>query len=338
MMASSALCLMAIFYLIDKGVKYGRLHPIPHMPTRGNCANIDSLFHTPHYRMIWQQHTVMQRRIKMAVNPMAYSSKEVVLDVVRTENKNFLEVIENPDNWQVDTRCEGWQVRDLVGHMIDVTEGYLGRWDIANKGTDAPDPLGWVVMAETLNEGALAHRSLSREEAIGRLKAAYSKLMAHFEGLDEEAWNSFMVSHVFSGPVPAFCYPAFQIMDYGVHTWDMHWGLGDKDGRLDERTAGVLVPYMFIIWQYSVDQEAAAGVDITYGVEVDGEWGGKWKLTVKDGVFSYEAVDDVSDLPAVLHFDHPSDMVLTTYQRFQGGTVSGDASIIDTARKVFFSI
>jgi uncharacterized protein (TIGR03083 family) len=274
----------------------------------------------------------------MAVNPMAYSNKDVVLDVVRTERSNFFDVVEDPDNWQVDTRCEGWQVRDMVGHMIDVSEGYLNRWDIAQKDKQAPDPLGWVVMSETLNEGALSHRKLSRDEAISRLKSASSRLMEHFESLSEDEWNNFMVSHVFSGPLPSFCYPAFQIMDYGVHTWDMHWGLGDKDARLDERTAGVLVPYMFIIWQYSVDQDAAEGVDITYGVEVDGEWGGKWKLSVKDGQFNYEAVDDMSDLPAVLHFDHPSDMVLTTYQRFEGGTVSGDQEIINTARNVFFSI
>ena len=274
----------------------------------------------------------------MAVNPMAYDSKDVVLDVVRTERKNLFNVVDNPDNWYVDTRCEGWQVRDIVGHMLDVSEAYLDRWEMAEKGEDAPAPLGWQVMGEKLNEGALAKRNLSREEAITRLKSASNKLLEHFESLSEEEWNNFMVSHVFSGPTPAFCYPAFQIMDYGVHTWDINWGLGDKDARLDERTAGVLVPYMFVIWQYSVDQEAAEGVDITYGVEIDGEWGGKWKLAVKDGQFSYEAVDDTSDLPAVLHFDHPSDMVLTTYQRFPGGTVTGNPEIIDTARNLFFSI
>ena len=165
----------------------------------------------------------------MAINPMAYSSKDEVLDVVRTERSKFYEVIDNPENWNVDTRCEGWEVRDLVGHMIDVTEGYLARWDIAQKGKEAPTPLGWEVMADELNNGALGFRTLSRDEAIARLKSDSDKLMEIFEGLTEEEWNNFMVSHVFSGPTPAFCFPAFQIMDYGVHTWDMHWGLGDKE-------------------------------------------------------------------------------------------------------------
>lgn len=274
----------------------------------------------------------------MAFNPMAYSSKDQVLDVVRTERAKFYKVIDDPANWNVDTRCEGWQVRDLVGHMIDVTEGYLQRWDIAEKGDEPPPPLGWPVMSTELNKGALAFRSLSREEAIARLKSASDKMMAKFEALDEDAWNNFMVAHVFSGPTPSFCYPAFQIMDYGVHTWDMHWGLGDKDAKLDERTAGVLVPYMFIIWQYSVDQEAAKGVDITYGVKIDGEWGGKWKASVKEGQFSYEGVEDLSGVDTVFHFKDPSDMVLTTYQRFAGGETTGDPAVIEKARNVFFSI
>ena len=274
----------------------------------------------------------------MAINPMDYSSKDTVLDVVRTERSRFYDVIDNPDNWNVDTRCEGWQVRDLVGHMIDVSEGYLNRWELAERGEEAPAPLGWPVMAETLNEGALAKRSLSRDEAISRLRSASDRLMNIFENLTEDQWHNFMVSHVFSGPTPSFCYPAFQIMDYGVHSWDMHWGLGNKDARLDERTAGVLLPYMFIIWQYSVDQEAAEGVDITYGIKVDGEWGGQWKATVKDGQFNYEPVDDLSDVETVFHYAHPSDMVLTTYQRFQGGEATGDPDVIDKARNVFFSI
>jgi uncharacterized protein (TIGR03083 family) len=273
----------------------------------------------------------------MAINPMAYSSKDEVLEVVRTERDNFFEVVDKPENWNVDTRCEGWQVRDMVGHMIDVTEAYLTRWDMARKG-ELPQGRGWLVMASDLNKGALAFRSLPRDEAIARLKAASNKLMMNFESLTEDEWNNFMVAHVFSGPIPSFCYPAFQIMDYGVHTWDMHWGLGDKEGKLDERTAGLLVPYMFIIWQYSVDQEAAKGVDVTYGVKVDGEWGGQWKLKVKDGQLSYEATDDLSDAQAIFHYKNASEMVLTTYQRFQGGETTGDPEVINKVRNLFFHI
>ena len=59
----------------------------------------------------------------MAVNPMDFSGKATVLDVVRTERAKFYDIVDAPENWYVQTRCAEWQVRDLVGHMIDVTEG-----------------------------------------------------------------------------------------------------------------------------------------------------------------------------------------------------------------------
>ena len=159
-----------------------------------------------------------------------------------------------------------------------------------------------------------------------------------FENLSEEDWGNFIVAHTFMGPLPTLFYPAFQIMDYTVHTWDMHWGLGDKEAKLDERSAGVLIPYMFILWQYTVDQEAAKGVNLTYGIKADGEWGGQWKVAVNEGQWSIEPVDDLSDVQAVFHYKHPSDLVLTAYQRIEGGKTSGDPEVIDKVRHLFFTI
>src|SRR5437763_13706630 len=104
------------------------------------------------------------------VDPMSPEGKDVVLDVVRHERQRFYDLIDDPANWQVQTRCTEWEVRDLVGHMIDVTEGYLKRWDVARRGESA-DALGLAVMGETLDDNAKAFRRLSREEAISRLKS-----------------------------------------------------------------------------------------------------------------------------------------------------------------------
>jgi len=78
-------------------------------------------------------------------------------------------------------------------------------------------------------------------------------------------------------------------MDYGIHPYDIEYGLGDKLATVDEKAAGLLIPYTHIIMQNTVDQEAARGVDIVYGLEVSGPWGGKWRVTVKDGKWSSEA-------------------------------------------------
>src|SRR5438132_12647902 len=110
----------------------------------------------------------------MAVNSMDYSGKDTVLDVIRTERSKFFDLVDDPANWNVQTRCTEWEVRDIVGHMIDVTEGYLSRWEIAKRGESA-DAVGLEVMGETLNDNAQAFRSLSRDEALARLKADKEK-------------------------------------------------------------------------------------------------------------------------------------------------------------------
>jgi len=98
---------------------------------------------------------------------MDYSGKDVVLDVVRRESADFFKLVDDPKNWNVQTRCTEWEVRDMVGHMLDVTEGYLTRWEKARKG-EAIDTAGLLVMGESLNKNAQAFRSLPREEAINR--------------------------------------------------------------------------------------------------------------------------------------------------------------------------
>lgn len=271
------------------------------------------------------------------VNPMSYEGKPVVLDVVRRERQAFYDVIDDPDNWNVETRCEGWQVRDLVGHMIDVTEGYLNRWEMAHKGEDA-EVYGLPVMGERLNENALAFRSVPRQEAIDRLKSASDRMMEIFNNLSEEEWSNFQVTHAFMGPLPTFFYPAFHVMDYGVHTWDMHYGLGDKLATLDETTAGVLIPYMFILMEYTVDADSAEGLDTEYGLEVSGPWGGRWRVKVQDGQWKAEPEEgDYKGCEALFKYT-PSDFVLSSFQRYPGGAARGDHRVINRVRNLFFTI
>jgi len=56
-----------------------------------------------------------------------------------------------------------------------------------------------------------------------------------------------MVTHSFMGPGSAFIYAAGQLMDYGVHTWDIEQGTGSAHGISGE-AADLLVPFMFVIW------------------------------------------------------------------------------------------
>ena len=270
------------------------------------------------------------------VNPMSAEGKDTVLAVMRRDRDKFTRLVSDPDNWNVMTRCTGWETRDLVGHMIDVMEGYFKNWDAARSGKEG-SALGLTVMGETLNDHALDFRKLSREEALDRFKKDAQKLDKMLEELTPQEWEGFMVYHPFAGPVPAGFYGTFQIMDYGVHPYDIEYGLGNKLATIDEATAGLILPYAFIFWQYTVDEKTSKGQDYSYGIQVDGPWGGKWRATVKDGKWSAEPEKgDFKGVDALIHFSNAADAVLTFFQRFPGGSASGDEDVISNIRKLHF--
>jgi uncharacterized protein (TIGR03083 family) len=270
------------------------------------------------------------------VNPMAAEGKETVLKVMRRDRANFTRLVEDPKNWNVMTRCEGWETRDLVGHMIDVMEGYFKNWDAAVAGKEG-SALGLTVMGETLNDHALDFRKLPREEALARFKKDAEKLDGMLEALTTEQWTGFMVYHPFAGPVPAGFYGTFQIMDYGVHPYDIEYGLGNKLATVDEASAGLILPYAFVFWMYTVDQKVAEGFEATYGIEVAGPWGGKWRAKIKDGKWSYETeAGNFEGCDALFKYNSAADAVLTFFQRFPGGSASGDPAVIDKVRNLFF--
>jgi uncharacterized protein (TIGR03083 family) len=204
--------------------------------------------------------------------------------VVRNEAERLLAYAEVTANWEAPTASGHWQVRDIVGHMVDVTEGYLKAFEIARTGGTAPAPHGLRVMAQRLDEHAQAFRSLSQTEMMRRIRDDFARMMAVFAGLTAEEWTGFMVSHPCMGPVPAFIYPVFHLVDDGVHSWDVREGLGIQGGLTGD-TADFLVPIMFILWQSTTDLEHVGG-PISVGIRVSGLNGGTWRIGVTESGYT----------------------------------------------------
>ena len=269
------------------------------------------------------------------VNPMTAEGKAVVMETLRRDRRKFFDYVEDPALWNLQTRCTDWEVRDLAGHMIDVIEGYFERFDAARAGKDAT-ALGLQVMGETLNDHALEFRSLPREEVLDRLRRDAEKMVQILEDLTPEEWTGMMVTHPYMGPVPAGFYASFQIMDYGIHPYDVEYGMGNKLATIDEVTAGILIPYCHIIMQYTVEAESARGLECTYGIDVSGDWGGRWRVTVKDGQWSAAPESGEFEGCDALFRYTPDDFVLTTFGRFPGGSATGDPEVIERVRRLFF--
>lgn len=266
-----------------------------------------------------------------------YASKDRLLQTVRQEAERLIGLAAVPANWEAPTASGHWQVRDIVGHMVDVTEGYLQAFETARAGGSAPAPYGLRGMAKRLDDHALAFRSLSQDEMLGRLRGDFDQMMAVFDGLSAEDWTGLMPPHPYMGPVPAFVFAVFHLVDYGVHGWDVREGLGLPNG-LSGDVADFLVPIMFILWQNTTELERVGAEPVQVGIRVSGRNGGAWRVSVTESGYAYETgpVDDGS-LPAVFDFD-PASLVLTAYGRINGGTAYGDQAVADTYRTLFHAI
>jgi uncharacterized protein (TIGR03083 family) len=241
-----------------------------------------------------------------------------------------------PGAWEAPTACPLWQVRDIVGHIIDVIESYFVGFDAARGGSAAPDALGVQVMQTRLDEGAKVHRALSQQEALSRLQIDFAKLMELFTALGPDEWGGLIVPHKYMGPLPAFFYPVFQLMDYGVHSWDIRQGTGRAHG-LHSDTADLLVPFMFILWQATARVVPSDTEPTEIGIQVtSGHNAGTWRVNAAPQGMSY-APGTIDDLPTVIEFD-PGSFVLTAFGRSNSGTIRGDVDTAERFLNFFFRI
>ena len=266
-------------------------------------------------------------------NFMDFGSKNNLLRTVRQQSDEMVALASATEAWEAPTSSGHWQVRDIIGHLVDTTEGYFGGFDVARSNGTAPDPLGVRGMDKYVDEGALAFRGTSQDELLARLEKDRAEMLAIMEGLDADAWGGFIVPHKYMGPLPAFFYPVAQLVDYTVHSWDIRQGAGGSHA-MDGDAADLLVPFCFIVWQSTAD---CANVEpFSLGVRISGNSGGDTRVSVTPEGLALEP-GDLTDMPLVLEFD-PASFVLTAMGRVNGGTARGDLGLADLFCNLFFRI
>jgi uncharacterized protein (TIGR03083 family) len=267
-------------------------------------------------------------------NFMEAASREHIDRVWRRESEGMLALAADPGGWEAPTGAGHWQVRDVIGHLVDTTEAYFRGFDAARGRGTVPDPLGLPDMAKYVDEGARELRSAPQAELLERLRAARDRMLGIAGELTDEEWASLMVPHKYMGPLPAAFYPIFQVVDYTVHSWDIREGTGRSHG-IDGEAADLLVPLCFVLWQYTC---TVSGVEpFTLGIRItSGANAGDTRAEVSgDGMaFTPGGVDGLAN---VIEFD-PASFVLTAYGRTNAGTYRGDREVLDRFCNLFFRI
>ncbi|HKN53983.1 MAG TPA: maleylpyruvate isomerase family mycothiol-dependent enzyme [Amycolatopsis sp.] len=268
-------------------------------------------------------------------NAMSYEGKDTLLHVVRREAEQFFALAGPDDAWAAPTACPGWQVRDAVAHLVDTTESYFVAFDAARSHTEVENGYGLPGMAARVNQRALELRSVPQRELLDRARDDFAKMMEIFDALTPEDWTGLLVPHFYMGPLPSFFYPAFQLMDYGVHSWDIRQGAGRAHGLAGD-VADLLAPFMFVLWKYTTrttpeTEPLDVGIRITSGPNT-----GDTRVRVGPDGFADEA-GDLSGAQAIIEFD-PGSFVLTVFGRCNTGTIRGDVASAERYLNLFFRI
>jgi uncharacterized protein (TIGR03083 family) len=264
-----------------------------------------------------------------------YEGKDTILRVVRREADGLFAMVAAPEVWERETACAKWSTRDVVGHLVDTTEGYFAAFDAARSNADASEPYGLPAMSQVAGDRARAFRETSQAEMLERLHRDFDKVMELLAAVGPEDWGGLTVTHPYMGPVPAFFYSAGQLMDYAVHSWDIREGSG-RAHAMSGDAADLLVPFMFGLWQSTIRADADTspyhlGIRVTSGHNA-----GDYRVSISPDGMTYEP-GSVDDEPCVLEFD-PAGLVLTTFGRCNTGTVRGDQAIADRFLNLFFRI
>ena len=263
------------------------------------------------------------------------ASKKRVLGVLQREIDEMFDLAAELDRWHAPTACPGWELRDMIGHLVTETEGYLSAFDIARRGVAAAgEPVGVAGMAQASDEAARAFRHVPRDELLERFHDRTGRLMHEFESLSDDDWSSLIVSERYFGPLPAMFIVEGGLGGYAVHGWDVREGLGVRHAIAGD-AADLLVPFVYLFWGATAD---TTSVDSPYaiGIRTTGQNGGDTRCDVSENGLRF-ASGDVDECQAILEFD-PATLVLVAYGRVNGGTVRGDRHLASSFRSLFVSI
>lgn len=262
------------------------------------------------------------------------ASKTRVLGVLQHQMDELFGLVVEPEHWRDPTACAGWELRDMVGHLLDATDSYLTGFDRVRRGVATGPPVGVGGMAAASDAAARAFRAVPREELLDRLSSETRRLMVELASLSDADWSSLLVPDRYLGPLPAMVIAEGMLGGYTVHGWDVRQGVGAPHA-VDGDAADLLVPFVFLLWQATADTSTIVE-PFTVGVRTTGRNGGETRVDVSTHGLQL-ATGDLDGCGATIEVD-PGTLVLTAYGRVNGGTVRGDPAVVARFRSLFVAI
>jgi uncharacterized protein (TIGR03083 family) len=135
-----------------------------------------------------------------------------------------------PEAWKRPSACAGWEVRDVVAHLVLQAE-IFGGWVSRGLQGDASTPEGFpdagtvnaVMMSETLGQMSIARRESLGDQLLSTFNATNDQFNQLMAGLGPSDWDK-PCYHVF-GTVPLRAMIDDRITELAMHGWDIRSSL-----------------------------------------------------------------------------------------------------------------
>ncbi len=124
--------------------------------------------------------------------------------------------------------CEGWQIQDVLSHLIGGAERQTDSMRRGRNGDSGPPP-DFTPMDSSAMSAANAQRDIQRRQRLGpalitAFDTAYNALRQELDALGPNDWQT-PCWHLRRGPIPASDYLELRIQELAIHDWDMRRGL-----------------------------------------------------------------------------------------------------------------
>jgi uncharacterized protein (TIGR03083 family) len=144
-----------------------------------------------------------------------------------------------PESWQIPSACEGWEVRDVVGHLAWGAKLYLSAISRGVKGDTSP-PEGYPPEGEIdrktfpvwAAQQAITYRERQGEQLLDALTARNAKLHNLMVGLRSQDWEKPCYHPLGLREVKVLV--VFRAIELSLHTWDIQSVLEPSTSLLPE--------------------------------------------------------------------------------------------------------
>jgi uncharacterized protein (TIGR03083 family) len=160
----------------------------------------------------------------MEDKPMAALAARIAL--IQAEAERLAQYLATllPDAWRQPSACQGWEVRDVVAHLVEVAQFYVRTITRGVQGDMAPPPELMppaVAPAAFIAQSAIACRERLGEALLSTFCTRYAELSALLAQLSGGDWEKlcYHASEPRSRPVREFL--ALSVQELAIHGWDI---------------------------------------------------------------------------------------------------------------------